>query len=306
MNPAELLDLMPDLAVFARVVEAGSFSAAAHQLGSTPSTVSRQIKRLEERLGVRLLERSTRRLRVTDSGAQVYRHCRDMLDAASSAADAAGESTGRARGRVSLSAPTAFAKTVLHPLVPGFLGTHPDVDLRLVFSDRDVDPLTDDVDLVIRLTDQPPPGLAGRPLGVVRWVLCAAPEYLAARGMPNAPQELVQHDCLHLGESPDDSRWRFRRGVESATVTVHSRYVANHAGARLDAAIAGLGIANLPDFVARDALTRGAVERVLTDWTLDARAYIGTVWLLYPPNRFLPPKVRVLIDHLVARLAPST
>lgn len=305
MNPADLLDLLPDLAVFARVVDAGSFSAAAHQLGSTPSTVSRQIKRLEERLGARLLERSTRRLRMTESGTQVHRHCRDMMDAASGAADAAGESAGRARGRVSLSAPTAFAKSVLHPLVPGFLDAHPEVDLQLVFTDRDVDPLADDVDLVVRLTDHPPPGLAGRPLGVVRWVLCAAPAYLAARGMPDAPKELAQHDCLHLGESPDDGRWRFRRGAESLSVTVHGRYIANHAGARLEAAMAGLGIANLPDFVAADALRRGEVVCVLADWTLDARAYIGTVWLLYPSNRFLPPKVRVLIDHLAAHLAPT-
>lgn len=304
MNPAELLELLPDMAVFARVVEAGSFSAAAHQLGSTPSTVSRQIKRLEEKLGVRLLERSTRRLRLTDSGTQVHRHCRDMLDAASGAADAAGESAGQARGRVSLSAPTAFAKAVLHPLMPGFLDAYPDVDLQLVFTDRDVDPLADDVDLVVRLTDHPPPGLAGRPLGVVRWVLCAAPAYLAARGMPDTPRELARHDCLHLGESPDDGRWRLRRGAESATVAVRGRYIANHAGARLEAAMAGLGIANLPDFVAADALRRGDVVRVLADWTLDARAYMGTVWLLYPPNRFLPPKVRVLIDHLVARLVP--
>lgn len=305
MNPAELLGLLPDLAVFARVVDAGSFSAAAQQLGSTPSTVSRQIKRLEERLGVRLLERSTRRLRVTDSGAQVHRHCRDMMDAASGAADAAGESASRARGRVSLSAPTAFAKAVLHPLVHGFLDMHPDVDLQLVFTDRDVDPVADDVDLVIRLTDDPPAGLAGRPLGVVRWVLCASPGYLAARGMPDTPRDLAEHDCLYLGENPDDSRWRFRRGAESVSVGVHGRYVVNHAGARLEAAVAGLGIANLPEFAALAALQRGDVVRVLPEWTLDARAYIGTIWLLYPPNRFLPPKVRVLIDHLVAQLAPA-
>lgn len=305
MNPAELLDLLPDMAVFARVVDAGSFSTAAHQLGSTPSTVSRQIKRLEDKLGVRLLERSTRRLRLTDPGAQVHRRCRDMLDAAAGAADAAGESAGWPRGRVSLSAPTAFAKSVLHPLVPGFLDAHPDVDLQLVFTDRDMDPLADDVDLVLRLTDHPPPGLAGRPLGTVRWVLCASPSYLALGGTPDEPQALAQHDCLHLGERPDDGRWRLRRGTESVVVDVHGRYIANHAGARLDAAAAGLGIANLPEFVALEALQRGDVVRVLADWTLDARAYIGTIWLLYPPNRFLPPKVRVLIDHLVTHLAPA-
>lgn len=305
MNPSQLLALMPDLAVFARVVDAGSFSLAARQLGSTPSTVSRQVQRLEQKLGVRLLERSTRRLRITASGTQVHRHCRDMVEAAASAADAASESAGRACGKVSLSAPTAFAKTVLHPLVPAFLAAYPEVDLRLVFTDQAVDPLVDDLDLVIRLTDEPPQGLAGRPLGTVQWLLGASPDYLRTRGTPSAPQELAQHDCLHLGETADDNRWHFRRSDASETVTVKGRYIANHAGARLEAAILGLGIANLPDFVATQALRRGALVQVLPDWTLDARAYVGTVWVLYPPNRFLPPRVRVLIDHLVAHLQPT-
>src|ERR1700729_3940122 len=121
MNPNELFALLPDMAVFARVVEAGNFSLAARQLGSTPSTVSRQIKRLEEALATRLLERSTRKVRVTESGAQGVRYCRDMVSAASAAVDAAGQLGGRAQGKVSVSAPTAFAKTVIHPLVPGFL-----------------------------------------------------------------------------------------------------------------------------------------------------------------------------------------
>src|SRR6476620_11751099 len=164
MNPADLFALLPDMAVFARVVDAGNFSVAARQLGSTPSTVSRQIKRLEEALATRLLERSTRKIRVTESGYQVYRHCRDLAAAASGAVDAAGQSSGKPQGRVALSAPTAYAKSVIHPLVPAFLAAYPDVDLQLVFADHDIDPLDSDVDLVIRATSQPPQGLAARPL----------------------------------------------------------------------------------------------------------------------------------------------
>jgi len=301
MNPTELFALLPDMATFARVVETGNFSLAARQLGSTPSTVSRQIKRLEEALGARLVERSTRQVRVTDAGADVYRYCRDMLGSAAGAVDAAGQS-GRPQGRVSVSAPTAYAKTVIHPLIPDFLREYGDVDVQLNFTDRDVDPLRDGVDLVIRVTRTPSPGLAGRRLGSVRWLLAASPAYLAARGTPRAPRDLAQHDCLPLGESADDPRWRLRRGARTQTVEVSGRYLANHAGARLEAALGNWGIASLPDFAAADALRRGELVEVLADWTFEPRAYLGPVWLLYPPNRFMPPKLRALIDYLVRRL----
>lgn len=302
MNPNELFALLPDMAVFARVVDTGNFSLAARQLGSTPSTVSRQIKRLEEALATRLLERSTRKVRVTESGAQVARYCREMVSAASGAVDAAAHLGGKPRGKVSVSAPSQFARTVIHPLVPGFLRAYPEVDLQLLYSDRDVDPLADDIDLVIRLTERPPPGLAGRRLGSVRWVLCASQAYLDARGTPREPRELAQHDCIYLGETPDDNRWRLRRGTHTQTVEVHGRYIANHAGARLEAAHEDFGIANVPEFTAENALARGELVHVLPDWTLEGQAYVGSVWLLYPPNRFLPLKVRALIDYLVEHL----
>jgi len=241
-------------------------------------------------------------VKVTESGEQVVRFCREIVSAASGAVDAAGSLVGRPQGKVSLSAPTAFAKTVIHPLVPGFLRMYEEVDLQLLYADHEVDPLENDLDLVIRLTDHPPPGLAGRRLGSVRWVLCASPEYLRARGTPKHPRDLTQHDCLYLGETADDNRWRFRRGTEMHTVEVTGRYIANHAGARLEAAQQDFGIANLPEFTASRALESGELVQVLADWDLEARAYVGSVWLLYPPNRFLPPKVRALIDYLVEHI----
>ncbi|WP_144110624.1 LysR family transcriptional regulator [Paraburkholderia sp. BCC1886] len=302
MTPTDLFALLPDMAVFARVVDAGNFSVAARQLGSTPSTVSRQIKRLEDALATRLLERSTRTVRVTESGAQVARFCRDMVSAASGAVDAAGQLASKPQGKVSVSAPTAFAKTVIHPLIPGFLQAYEEVDLQLRFTDDDIDPLADDIDLVIRVTEHPPPGLAGRRLGSVRWLMVASPAYLEAHGVPAAPRDLLKHDCLYLGETVDDNRWRLRRGTETQSVDVKGRYIANHAGARLEAAQQDLGIASVPEFAAMAALQRGELVEVLPDWKLEARAYIGTVWLLYPPNRFLPQKVRVLIDYLAGHL----
>jgi len=302
MNPAELFALLPDLATFARVVDAGNFSVAARQIGSTPSTVSRQIKRLEESLGTRLLERSTRNVRVTDSGMQVYRYCRDMVGAASGAVDVAGQAVGEPRGKVSVSAPIAFAKSVIHPLIPDFLRRWPDVDVQLIFADRELDPLRDDVDMVIRLTRSPPLGLAARRLGAVKWLLGASPAYLEAHGTPAVPSDLGRHECLYLGETVDDNRWHFRRGTETQSLEVRGRYIANHVGARLEAALQDLGIASLPEFAAADALRQGSLVQVLADWEFEAHPYTGPVWLLYPPNRFLPSKVRALIDYLATHL----
>ncbi|QGZ64952.1 LysR family transcriptional regulator [Paraburkholderia acidisoli] len=302
MNPSDLLPLLPDLATFARVVEAGNFSLAARQLGSTPSTVSRQMQRLERALGTRLLERSTRSLRLTESGGEVYRHCADMLGAAASAAEAASRLSERPHGRVSVSAPISFAQSVVHPLIAGFLRAYEDVDVQLMFTDRDVDPVRDHVDVVIRPTPAPPPGLAARRVGSLRWLPCASPGYLRDRGMPQHPKDLAQHNCLYLGESADDNRWSFRRGARSHTVEVRGRYSANDVTARLDAALDGWGVACLPEFAATEALRDGRLVRVLPEWALEPRAYSGPVWMLYPPNRFLPPKVRALIDWLGERL----
>ena len=306
MNPTELFALLPDMATFARVVDSGNFSEAARQLGSTPSTVSRQIKRLEEALGTRLLERSTRSIRVTDSGAQVYGYCRDIVGAASGAVDVAGQVVGEPRGKVSVSAPIAFARSVIHPLIPEFLHSWPEVDVQLVFADREVDPLRDDVDIVIRLTRSPPLGLAARRLGTAKWLLCASRAYLDAHGTPVEPRDLARHECLYLGETVDDNRWHFRRGTQTQSLEVRGRYTANDVSARLDAALLGFGIASLPDFAAAQTLAQGDLVQVLADWEFEARSYMGPVWLLYPPNRFLPSRVRALIDYLASRLRDGT
>ncbi|KAF1052844.1 MAG: HTH-type transcriptional regulator DmlR [Burkholderia gladioli] len=168
--------------------------------------------------------------------------------------------------------------------------------------DRDADPLREDVDLVIRATRSPPPGLAARRLGMAKWQLYASPAYLDAHGAVSEPTDLARHACLTLGETAGDNRWRFRRGDRTQSLDVRGRYVANDVDARLAAALDGWGIASLPEFAAEKALRRGELIRVLADWQCEAGPYMGPIWLLYPPNRFLPSKVRVLIDYLVGEL----
>src|SRR5574341_914284 len=158
----DLHQLLPDMALFVRVVERGSFSLAAADLGLTPSAVSRRVARLEQAMGLRLLERTTRKLRLSDSGALAYSHCQDMVAAARSAMEGANAYRQEARGLVRMSAPKAFGRRMVHPLMPAFLAKYPEVDVQLLITDRFVDPFDDAVDLVVRITDRPPEGLAAR------------------------------------------------------------------------------------------------------------------------------------------------
>ncbi|GAB3253928.1 LysR family transcriptional regulator [Chitinimonas naiadis] len=293
--------LLPDMAIFVRVVDCGSFSAAARQLGLTPSAVSRTVSRLEGQLGLRLLERSTRQLRLSDAGSDVYQRSATMVAAARDVVALAESAQETPRGLVRISMPKAFGRRVIHPLMPAFLDRYPDVNVQLILNDRMLNPVGDEVDLMIQVADQPPPSLVARRLMPVRQVLCAAPAYLAARGTPHNPAELATHDCLYLGETTSDANWSFRHGKDHLTVPVRGRYVCNHSEVRLEGMLGGLGIAVLPYFIAANALAEGSAVTVLPEWEF-VGAYQGTAWLLNTPNTRLTPKCRVLIDYLLAEL----
>jgi DNA-binding transcriptional LysR family regulator len=302
MRTNEALNHLADMAVFARVVEAGSFQGAARGLGLTPSAVSRQVARLEAALQVRLLERTTRRLRLTEAGRAAHGHCQQLEGTARTVLHLA-EQHHAPSGLVRMSAPKAYGRQRVHPLVPGFLAAYPQVDVQLLTTDRSVDLLAEDIDLAIRITDAPPPGLAGRPLEAVEHLVCASPAYLARSGAPAHPQDLAAHACIALEAGGGAARWRFAQGSAQLHVAVRGRYACNHSENRRDAALAGLGIASLPAFTARQALASGALVRVLAEWRHDTD-YSGTAWVLYPSNRHLPARLRAWIDHLAAALAP--
>ena len=294
--------LLPLMASFVRVVECGSFSAAARQLNTSGSALSRQVAQLEAALGLRLLERTTRRLRLSEAGGEVFEHCREMLAAAQAAVSVGERLMSHPRGQVRLSVPKAFGKYLVAPLLADFLARYPEVDVSLNLSDRSPDLIADGFDLIVRITEQPPQQMAGRPLCQVRQLLCATPQYLARHGTPQHPQELVRHQCLYLDEVADDHRWHFSDGREQCMVAVTGRFASNHSEVRLNGALNHLGIACLPHFTAAQALADGRLVRVLADWRYTG-SYQGTAWVLYHPNRHLPPKLRVLIDHLAAGLA---
>lgn len=300
INPS--LSLLQEMAVFVRVVETGSFSEAARQLDLSPSAVSRAISRLEKALATRLMQRTTRKLRLSEAGEEVFKRCREMVDAARSVMEISGQHTQEPEGLIRVSVPKAVGRFVIHPHITDFLRLYPRVDVQMILEDRYVDLIDDNVDLIIRITDRPPPGLVGRQLLPIEHLLCATPHYLAEHGTPQHPHDLLEHSCIYLGETPSDARWKFKQGSKAVTVGVRGRYAANHAGVRLDAVLQHVGIGSLPYFTARHALEQGTIVQVLAAWSFLA-SYHGGAWLLHAPTRYLPPKLRVFIDFLVERMA---
>ncbi|HDS6596785.1 TPA: LysR family transcriptional regulator [Klebsiella aerogenes] len=291
------LNLLPDLALFVQIVEQGSFSAVARQSGITPSAVSRSVSRLEQEMRCKLLHRTTRKLRLSDAGKAVYEHALEMLEAARQAMDCAGSTQTVAQGKLTLSVPKAVGRFVIHPLMIDFFNRYPQVDVCLRLEDRDLDFIDDGIDLALRITHTPSPGLHGKPLMPIVHVICATKEYLQRHGMPRTPQDLRTHSCISLGETPADARWKFRREGKNETVQTHGRYAANHTAVRLDAVKQHLGIGSLPLFTAREALAKGEIMQVLAEWEFIS-SYSGNLWLLWAGHKHMPARMRAMIDFL--------
>jgi DNA-binding transcriptional LysR family regulator len=301
MSTNQSISLLQEMAIFVKVVETGSFSETARQLGNTPSAISRAISRLERALGTRLLQRTTRKLRLSESGTQVYAYCLEMVNAAQAVIDNSGKFNSEPHGTVRISVPKAVGHYLLHPHIPEFLERYPKVDVQMLLEDKLIDFIDDEIDLAIRITNEPSLGLKGRKLIEIDHVIVATAEYLEKNGMPQQPQDLKEHQCIYLGEQASDSKWKFQKENKTTSVSVKGRYSANHTGIRLDAALKHMGIASLPYFVARHALETQALIQVLPDWYFKTY-YSGDAWLLYPPTRYLAPKIEVFIHFLAEKL----
>lgn len=297
MNP----NLLPDLATFVLIIDQGSFTAAAKAAGATPSAISRSVSRLERALGSKLLHRTTRKLALSETGKMVYEHAQEMLNAAQMALDSGSSRQQVVQGKLTVSVPKAVGRFVIHPLMAEFLERYPDVDVCLRLEDRYMDLIDDGVDLALRISLSPSPGLYGKALMPVSHVICATPAYLRQHGTPDTPQALRHHSCISLGETPADARWKFRLGEKSETIQTHGRYAANHTGVRLDAVKNHLGIGSLPLFTAREALANGEIVQVLPEWEFISD-YSGDLWLLWTRNQHMPARMRAMIDYLSEKL----
>lgn len=296
------MDQLNAMRAFRRVVELGGFARAADDLGVSAAGLSKQLRQLEEHLGAVLLQRTTRRMSLTDAGRAYFGECCRLLDEMERVEHALRAQAGQVEGRLRVNAPTSFGLAVLSPLLGTFLARHPRLKLDLVLDDRVLDVIGTgfDVSLRVRSTLEDS-SLVARRLGTIQQVLCAAPDYLHRHGMPETPADLSGHDVLAyaLADTPDS--WQLQ-GPEGTTRVAlpPARTVVNNSLILRDLLCAGLGVGALPSFLAAPAIAGGRLQRVLPACAYPQRH----VHAIYPTARHLPPKVQVFIDFLARALPP--
>jgi len=289
-----------DLRTFVRVIERGGFAAASKDLGITPSAVSKLVTRLEDRLGVRLLHRTTRRVALTPEGETYHVRARDILAAIEDAEAEVSRAGQRPRGRLRVNCVPAFALHQLMPALPEFVALYPEVQLDFAVTDRVVDLLAENADVAIRSGVVQDPSLVVRKIAEVRRRLFASPSYLARRGMPRTPEQLLDHDCIVLNLFPYSHRWPFRDGGDARVIEVVSRVLVDSAEAALRFAIAGGGIVRLADLIVAQAVRDGHLQPVLAESHIAEPVPLSAV---YPQGRHRMPKVRAFLDFLVERFS---
>jgi len=295
-----MADALQEITIFARVVSTGSLSAAARDLGLSPALVSRRLSGLEARLGVRLINRTTRSLHMTDEGAAYYETCTRVL-AEIEEADAA-VSAGRAepRGILRVSLPASFGSQHVAPLVPQFTARYPDVQLALSLSERNVNVVEEGFDLAIRIADLADSSLAARKLAPNRRVVCASPAYLQRHGAPRTPDDLAQHNCLATDFTMN---WDYRDPDGTpGSVRVTGRYACDNWSVLREWALAGLGIALKSTWDVRRHLEDGSLVSLLPGYTF---ATDVAIYAVYPHRRHLPAKTRAFIEFLAESFGPE-
>jgi len=292
------MDQLSAMQTFRRVVDLGSFSAAAQQAGVCHTVLSRQVKNLERHLGTQLLNRTTRRLQVTEAGALFHRHCLLILEQLQAMHLELSEHQQQPSGTLRLGVATAFGELELAHWLPDFVERYPHLQIELHCSDRFIDLLEEDIDVCLRVTDHlPDSSLVARRLTASEVLLVAAPGYLERHGVPASPDDLAAHPLLGYSQLLHPQRLHLTgQADERCEVLMPRRVSANSPMALRAAAIAGLGIASFDRFIVDDALQSGRLVPVLNGWTLPARA----LYAVYPQSRYIAPKVRVLLDYVQA------
>lgn len=289
------------IAVFAAVVEAGSFTAAAEKMGQSKSAVSKQVTRLEQRLGAQLIARTTRRLNLTEVGQAFYERCRRIIAEAEEAELAVTHLQERPRGRLRVTAPVSFGITHLARALPDFMAQFPEVKVFMDFSDRRVDILEEGFDMAVRIGVLEDSSLIAKRIAETRRPILASKDYWDRMGQPDHPKDLETHNCLIYTYLSAPNSWTFKdpddpKGA-GISVRVSGTLTSNNGNALALAAAAGLGIVNSPTFICADSIRNGDLISALDAFEPDP---IG-IYALYPPNRHLSAKVRAFVDFLVAR-----
>lgn len=296
------MDKLRDMAAFVGVVDAKTFTAAADRMDVSKSVLSRRLAALEERLGVRLLNRTTRRLGLTEAGRAYYDRCVRILAEVEDSEQAVSSLNAEPRGVIRLNAPVSFGVLHLAPAIAAFMDRFPLVDIDLVLNDRFVDLIDEGYDMAVRIGTLADSSLIARKLAVSRRVVCASPAYLARRPAPVHPRDLADHACILYRNPALNDQWSFRGADgEPVTVRVRGRICVNNGDMMRDIAVAGQGLVLLPTFLVADWLN----DRRLVPLMCDYRPDDDAVYAVYPHNRHLSTKVRAFVDFLARRFGPS-
>lgn len=295
-------DQLDGMSVFVRVIEKGSFTLAASFLNHSTSYISKEISRLESRLGVRLLNRSTRKISLTDSGRMYYEYCRQIVADAEEAERSISAQHDVPHGTLKISAPISFGHIYLADLLPQFLKTYPDVKMEVNFDDRLVDVIAEGYDVVIRVTNLKDTSLISRKIMASSIITLASPDYLKRKGCPIHPRDLADHDCITYSYLQRPTYWDYltEKG-EPVGVTVKPQAICNNDELQRSMAVSGLGITRIPSFCCQNELRTGSLVPILKEYEFND---LG-VYAIYPHRRHLSTKVRAFVDFLVEHLVDA-
>ncbi len=292
------MDLLDGMRVFVRVVDAASFTRAAQALRLSRSSTSEKVRELEEALGVRLLQRTTRRVGVTEAGRAFYARSRRTIEEADAARREAQALSRDPAGRLRVGAPEMFARIFLVPALAAFLRRYPSLSVELIESARPANLVGEELDLSIRIAGSLEPGLVARRIATSHVTICAAPAYLVDHAAPRTPEDVVEHDCLGFSPLEWGRLWTFIRNGETRRIDVAPRLMCDTGESLLAGARAGLGLTPLPNWAAGDDIAAGRLVPVLREWTTPERG----IYAVYPSNRQVPAKVRAFASHIAREM----
>lgn len=295
------MDILANMKVFVAVVDAGSFAAAADRLDISRAMASKHVLHLEDHLGTRLLNRTTRRLSVTESGGVYYERCVQILSDVTEAEQLAGHLSAVPRGTLKITIPLAFGLHRLGPVVADYVRKYPEVKLDVSLSDRKLDLVDEGFDLAVRIGSLPESGLIARKLGGDHAIICASPAYLKRQGIPKTPEDLAHHACLGYTYTNSGGEWRIHSRRKEAVIPINGGIKADNGDMLRLAALSGAGLIFQPHFIVGDDLRTGRLVQVLPDY---ASAELG-IYALYPSRKHLSAKVRTFVDFLVERLGAN-
>ena len=292
------MDRLEAMSVIVAVTETGSFSAASRRLGTPVATISRNVADLESRLKAELFQRSSRRMTLTDAGRDYVEACRRIMEQVDDAERQVSGEYRRPKGDLAVTTPWGLGHTHMLPLTFEFLDAFPEIDLRLLLTDRVVDTVDENIDVSIRIGSLPESSMLATRIGWIRVVVCASPAYLTARGRPQTPDQVGDHDCIAINPVASPNAWKFRKGKRECLVPIRSRLCVNTSEAAVIAAIAGVGLTRVMSYKMDTAKRAGSLDLVLEAFEPEPLP----IHIVYSPRKPVPLKLRAFLDWVTPRL----